>query len=87
MAQTAYDFFNALFLSLGISGYFGPLALVLIGYYVTKKEKGLGIFFIIVDSLTIATYLALVEATPDYWWHIFILILGVIQCTFRLVSR
>lgn len=68
-------------------GYFGPLALIIIGYILTKKEKGLGIFFIIVDSLIIATYLNLVEATPQYWWHIFIVILGVIQCTFRLVSR
>lgn len=79
--------FYDLFLSLEMWGYFGPLALVLIGYFVTKKEKGLGIFFIIVDSLIIYMYLALVEVTPQYWWHIFILILGVIQCTFRLVGR
>ena len=81
------DIFYSLFLSTNMWGYFGPLALVIIGYYVTKKEKGLGIFWIIVDSLVIATYLSLVEASPGYWWHILILILGVIQCTFRLVSR
>lgn len=81
------NIFYELFLSLELWGYFGPLALVIIGYFLTKKERGLGIFFIIVDSLIIATYLGLVEATPQYWWHIFILILGVIQCTFRLVSR
>lgn len=86
---TAYrpSIFYDLFLSLEMWGYFGPLALVLIGYFVTKKAKEVGIFFIIVDSLIIYTYLTLVEATPQYWWHIFIVILGVIQCTFRLASR
>ena len=76
-----------LFLSTSLWGYFGPLALVVGGYLLTKKEKALGIFFIIVDSLVIANYLSLLEATPDYWWHIIILILGVIQCTIQIIDR
>ena len=85
--QGAYDFFYELFLSLGISGYFGPLALVVIGFIITKKEKGLGIFFIIVDSLVISHYFTLIEATPEYWWHVIILLLGIILCTFQLFGK
>ena len=81
------NWFDELFLSTEMWGYFGPLALVVIGWLLTKKEKPLGIFMIIVDSLVIAQYLALVAVTPDYWWHIIILLLGVIQCVFRTVSR
>ena len=79
--------FYDLFLSTGMWGYFGPLALVVIGFVVTKNERGLGIFFVIVDSLIIAQYLALVGTTPDYWWHIFILIFGVITCAFQMWSK
>jgi len=87
IAQTAYDFFHALFLSIGISGYFGPLGLVIIGWLLTKKEKPLGIFMIILDSLVIAQYFVLVGVTPSYWWQIIILLLGVIQCAFQLANR
>ena len=68
-------------------GYFGPLALVVGGFLITKNEKGLGIFFVIVDSLVIAQYFALLDATPDYWWHIFIMIFGVITCAFQMWSK
>ena len=81
------NIFYLLFLSTELWGYFGPVGLVIIGWLLTKKEKPLGIFMIIVDSLVIAQYLALVAVTPDYWWHIIILLLGVIQCVFRTVSR
>ena len=79
--------FYELFLSLEMWGYFGPLALVVAGFVITKKEKGLGIFFIIVDSLVIAHYLTLVSATPEYWWNAIILIFGVITCTIQLISK
>jgi hypothetical protein len=81
------NWFNELFLSEEMWGYFGPLALIVIGYLVTKKDKNLGIFFIIVDSLLIAQYITLVSVTPNYWWQIFMLILGVIQCTIQLMNR
>ena len=69
--------FYQLFFSLNMWGYFGPIALVIGGFLITQKEKPLGIFFIIVDSLVIATYLSLIEITPDYWWNVIILLLGV----------
>ena len=85
--QGAYDLFYELFLSLEISGYFGPLVLVVIGFFITKKEKSLGIFMIIIYSLVIATYLSMIEATPAYWWQVIILLLGVFQCTIVLIDR
>jgi len=85
--QNAYDLFYELFLTLGISGWFGPLALVIIGYLITKKERNLGIFIIIVNSLIIYHYFTLIDATPQYWWHVIILLLGVIQCTIQLMSK
>jgi hypothetical protein len=74
--QGAYDLFYELFLSLEISGYLGPLAIVIIGSVVMKKEKFLGVMWFVVECLFMAQYFALVEATPDYWWHIFILMFG-----------
>ena len=81
--QELIDFF----LNTDMLGYIGPLALVVGGILITKKEKSLGIFFIIVDSLVIAQYLALLGATPEYWWNIIILIFGVIQCSILLIDR
>jgi hypothetical protein len=73
-----------IFFSLEMWGYLGPVALVIIGYIVTKKDKALGIFMFIVECLVMAQYLALVDATPNYWWQIIILLLGVIVCTIQL---
>lgn len=81
------NIFNELFLSTELWGYFGPLGLVIIGYILIKKDKALGIFMFMVDCLVIAHYLSLVDATPAYWWHIIILLLGVIQCTIQLLDR
>ncbi len=76
--QGAYDLFYELFLSPEISSYFGPFALVIVGYFMVKKDKGLGVIAFIVESLFIAHYLYLVGATPAYWWHIFILMFGML---------
>ncbi len=81
------NIFNELFLSTEIWGYFGPLGLVVIGYLLIQKAKALGIFMVIVDSLVISHYLTLVAATPNYWWHIIILLLGVIQCVFQMIAK
>ena len=81
------NIFNELFLSTELWGYFGPLGLVIIGLLLIKKDKSLGIFMFIVDCLVISHYLSLVDATPAYWWHIFILLLGVIQCSIQLIDR
>ncbi len=75
MMQT--DFLD-LFLSTEMIGYIGPLALVFVGWYAVKKDKGLGIIAFIVESLFIAQYFDLVAVTPDYWWQIFILMFGML---------
>ena len=76
------------FLSTGMLGYIGPLAMVFVGWWAVKKDKGLGIIVFMVQSLFIAQYFALVEATPDYWWQIFILMFGMLfTVVFRLWDR
>jgi len=85
MMQT--DFLD-LFLSTEMIGYIGPLALVVAGYYLVQKDKGLGVIAFIVQSLFIAQYFELVDATPDYWWQIFILIFGMLfTVVFQLWDR
>jgi hypothetical protein len=71
--------FFQLFFGLSMWGYIGPLGLVIVGYVITNKEKTLGILFFVVEILVIANYLTLVSATPDYWWHTFILLIGCIS--------
>lgn len=86
--QGAYDLFSELFLSTGISGYLGPLALVIIGYMVMDKDKILGVLWFVVECLFLAQYFALLDATPDYWWQIFILLFGgLFTCVFPLWDR
>jgi len=70
--------FYQLFFSVNMWGYLGPFALIGVGYILASKDKTLGLLCFIVQSLVIANYLTLVEATPDYWWHIFILLIGCI---------
>jgi len=80
------NLFEELFLSLEMWGLFGPLALVVIGFFITQKAKEIGILFIIVDSIIVWQYLDL----PNYelyLWHVIILILGIIQCTFTGLSK
>ena len=84
---TANNVFQELFLSDNMWGYVGVIGLVIIGWFITNKEKTLGVFMIIVYSLLIAQYLTLISANPDYWWQVIILILGVLQCTIQLIDR
>jgi len=81
------NIFFELFLSTNLWGYLGPIGLVIIGYVLSNKDKFLGVLWLVVESLIISHYLTLVEATPEYWWHIIILLLGVIQCAFQMMKR
>lgn len=86
--QGAYDVFYDLFLSIGITGYLGPLALVIIGYVVMNKDKFLGVLWFVVECLFISHYLTLVSVTPDYWWQIIILLFGgMMTCVYPLWDR
>lgn len=83
--QTILDdiFFNT-----DMLGYIGPMALILIGYVVAKKERILGVLYFVFECLVVAQYLALVEATPDYWWHIILILLGgLFTCVYPLWDR
>jgi len=71
-----YELFYYLFLSLDLWGYLGPLGLVLAGYALSQKDRMLGLVWFMVECLFIANYFTLIEATPDYWWHILIILLG-----------
>jgi len=68
--------FYQLFLSGEVWSYLGPLGLVIGGWIVTNKDRFLGVLWFIVECLVIGQYLTLVSATPDYWWHIYILLIG-----------
>ena len=88
MTFDAYEFLYDAFLSLEMWGYLGPLGIVIIGYILTQKNTFLGILWFIVECLFIGHYLSLVDATPFYWWHITILLLGgLLTCVFPLWDR
>ena len=88
MMQDAYEFFNEVFLSTGIAGYFGPLGVIIIGYYLAKKEQTLGVLWFVVECLIIYNYLVLIETTPEYWWQVLIILVGgVLPCAFLIVDR
>ena len=70
--------FFQLFLGVNMWGYLGPMALVIGGYFAMKKATSLGVIWFIVEVVVMAQYFALVEATPEYWWSIFIIMLGSI---------
>ena len=82
-----WDPIQALFFSTDIGGYFGPILLIAAGIYLGKRDKILGTLFIIVEMLCIYQYAKLLSSTPDYWWQIVILLLGVIVSTFRIMTK
>jgi len=70
------NIFQELFLSTEMWGYFGPVGLIAIGLILTKKERSLGVLMFLIDCLCMYQYSTLLEATPDYYWHMIILLLG-----------
>ncbi len=86
--MTGYDLFYELFLSPELWGYFGPLLLILVGYVLVKKDLGLGLIWFIVECLFIANYFTFIDATPRYWWHVIIILIGgVVVCAFGMTNR
>lgn len=80
------NWFEELFLQETMWGLLGPFALVVLSYYLTKKDKFLGVIMFLVDCLFAASYLDLVGATPAYWWHITIILFGgIFFCLFPLI--
>ena len=82
------NYLTELFFSTSIYGYIGPFILILVGYYVSKEDKNLGIFWFLIECLFVAQYLDVVDATPYYWWHVFIILLGgIFFCVLPFASR
>lgn len=82
------NLFEELFLETTFWGYLGPMALVIIGYFLSKKERYLGVLWFIMELLFIAQYMGMIDATPQYWWHIFILLFGgIFTCVFPFLDR
>lgn len=82
------NIFYDLFFSANMWSYLGPMGLVIIGYFLAKKEKVLGVLWFVLECLFVAQYFTLVNANPAYWWHIFILLLGgLFTCVYPLWDR
>jgi hypothetical protein len=64
------------FYSVEVWGYLGPLALVIVGYLLTKSNKNLGIAWFVFLALVTTQYLGLMAAEPRYLWHVLFLIGG-----------
>jgi H+/Cl- antiporter ClcA len=83
-----YEIFNDIFLSQEMYGYLGVFLLIVGGYIIAQKSVFLGVIWFIVECLFVGQYLSLVDTTPAYWWHIFILLLGgLLTCVYPLWDR
>ena len=65
-----------LFLNTDLIGYIGPFAVIVVCALVMSKRKDLGLVCFLFEVLLIAQYLTLVDANKEYWWHIFLLLVG-----------
>ena len=73
---------------LGVSAYYllcrGNIGLLLH----RAVMEGLERIAFIVQVLVAAQYFALVDVTPDYWWHIIIVLVGsILTCVTPLMDR
>lgn len=77
-----------LFFSTHPISYIMILAIIICGYVVANKNHILGVFYFIVELLIVGQYLELVGETPDYWWHIILLLFGgLLTCVYPLWDR
>lgn len=82
------NIFYDLFMSANMWGYLGPMALVIIGYFLVRKDAVLGVLWFIVECLFVYHYTTLLAAHPAYWWQIFILLFGgLLTVVFPLWDR
>lgn len=70
------NYLSELFYSPEIWGYFGPLAFIVIGYFVAVKNKMLGFLWYIVCLLMAYTYFDMLATQPNLIWNALILIFG-----------
>lgn len=79
------NYLEQFFLSTEVWGILGPMGLVIIGYYLMKEDRTLGILWVVVEWVIAANYSSLISTTPGYAWHFFILLMGgLLTCVFPL---
>ena len=82
------NLFYELFMTTTMWGYLGPMSLVVIGWFLMKKDRSLGVLWFVIECLFIADYAGMIGTTPQYWWHIFILLFGgLFTCVYPLWDR
>ena len=88
MQTEIYQFLQEVFYTpTEIWGWFGPVGLVIFGIFLAKKERFLGLIWIILLSLVTYSYYELATVTAGYNWHALICLLGVIVLAFRVMLR
>lgn len=77
-----------IFMRTDMIGYIGPMALVIIGHMLSRRDRTLGVLWFVFECLFVAHYFILIETDPAYWWHTIILLLGgLITCVFPMFDR
>ena len=75
-----------LFYSTELWGYLGPLALVIVAWYLTKKDKNLGLAIYIVFLFMVGVFY--LPSITTYYMQVFILLfLGGVVCLVPQLSR
>lgn len=77
--QEAINWFEELFYSVEIWGYFGPLAFVIFSAFLAKKDKNLGLAMYILMLFMVGTFY--IQEITTYYIQVFILLfLGAAVC-------
>jgi hypothetical protein len=74
MQFNATDLMSQFFYSTEIWGYLGPIALVILAYLITKKDKVFGLFYYVI--LVVMAYSYLNSGFVAHAWHFSILLFG-----------
>jgi len=86
--QEFTNLFEELFFSVQPWGFLGPVALVVIGYLLTKREQNAGFFYFILLLASANFYFSLMATEGFYLYHVLILIFGgIIFCLMPAVNR
>ncbi len=84
--QDPINWFDELFYSLEMWGWFGPLTLVIIGGFLTRKDKNLGLGMYII-MLLMAGMFYLPNLTVYYMQFFILVFLGAIVCIVPQLNR
>lgn len=76
MLMQEIHWLEELFFSTDMWGLFGPMALIVAGFYLSKKNIALGMLMFFIDCVAVSQYATMLEETPSYYLQVFILIIG-----------